>query len=104
MGAMVAGGCSSDSSGESPAPGTGSAAQQPSGLVWERVPDDGSDLGGPGFQSMRGVTLGGPGLVAVGFAGLPGDFDAATWTSPDGIAWSMVRGDDAAHRCRYVRP
>jgi hypothetical protein len=75
-------------------PSTGSAAAQPSDVVWERVPDDGSELGGPGFQTMWGVTLGGPGLVAVGFAGLPGDFDAAAWTSPDGIAWSMVHSDD----------
>ena len=41
---------------------------------------------------MSGVTVGGPGLVAVGL-----DLAGATavWTSVDGITWSQVPHDDA---------
>ncbi len=35
---------------------------------------------------MNGVTVGGPGLVAVGNDG----FDAAVWISSDGVTWSRV--------------
>ena len=38
----------------------------------------------------RCVTVGGPGLVAVGTDRTGADPDAAVWTSPDGIAWSRV--------------
>ena len=43
---------------------------------------------------MWSVTQGGPGLVAVGWDGLGGDFDAAVWTSPDGVAWTRVPDDE----------
>jgi len=44
---------------------------------------------------MMSVTVGGPGLVAVGLDESSGDKDAAVWTSPDGITWSRVPHDDA---------
>lgn len=47
-----------------------------------------------GSAEMRSVTVGGPGLVAVGEAF--GAIDSpAVWTSVDGIAWSRVPHDDA---------
>ena len=36
------------------------------------------------------MTKGGPGFIAVGWAGL----DAAAWTSPDGVTWSRVPHDE----------
>ena len=58
---------------------------------WSRIPHDESLFGGPDGQSMVGVTVGGPGFVAVG-----GDSgDAVVWTSVDGIAWSRVPHDEA---------
>ena len=46
-------------------------------------------LGGEIEQWMGSVTVGGPGLVAVGWDG-PNE---AVWTSPDGISWSRVPDD-----------
>ena len=66
------------------------------GFVWSRVPGDETPLSGAGNQEMFGITVGGPGLVAVGRDGLDGDQDAAVWTSPDGVTWSRVRHDEAA--------
>jgi hypothetical protein len=66
----------------------------PDGLVWSRVPHDEAVFGGSGDQSMRGVTAGGPGLVAVGLDLSGGDLDAAVWTSPDGLVWSRVAPDE----------
>jgi hypothetical protein len=63
------------------------------GLVWSRVPHDDAVFG-PSLQSMRAVTAWGPGLVAVGVAGI-GDVDAAVWTSVDGLVWSRVPHDHA---------
>ena len=63
-----------------------------SSLSWSRVPHDEAVFGGAGEQSMFSVTVGGPGLVAVGGA----DPDtAAVWTSVDGITWSRVPHDEA---------
>ncbi len=66
------------------------------GLTWSRVSDDEAVLGGEGFQQMLGVTVGGPGLVAVGRdeSGTT-DFDAAVWSSVDGITWSRIPHDEA---------
>ncbi len=44
---------------------------------------------------MKSVTVGGPGLVAVGSVGNDGDADAAVWTSVDGVTWSRVPHDEA---------
>jgi hypothetical protein len=60
-------------------------------LSWSRVPDSDQVFGGGFEQSMSSVTVGGPGLVAVG--GI--DQRAAVWTSPDGIRWSQIPHDDA---------
>lgn len=38
----------------------------PDGVTWTRVPHDENVFGGPGYQQMRSVAVGGPGLVAVG--------------------------------------
>ncbi len=64
------------------------------GLTWSRVPHDDAVFGGGGFesfQSMKSVTAGGPGLVAVG-EDVP---NAAVWTSVDGLTWSRVPHDEA---------
>ena len=78
----------------------------PDGFTWSRVPHDEVIFGGPGDQAMASVTVGGPGLVAVGSVtgdltgGVTGafvgwhHFDAAVWTSPDGFTWSRVPHDD----------
>ena len=56
----------------------------PDGVTWSRVPHDEQVFGGPEDQVMWSVTTGGPGVVAVGYAGsLSGDSaQAAVWTSP----------------------
>jgi hypothetical protein len=69
----------------------------PDGFTWTRVPDDVDTFGGDGGQQMFDVTVGGPGLVAVGRAGPVAEREgnAAVWTSPDGLAWSRVPHDEA---------
>jgi hypothetical protein len=64
------------------------------GITWSRVPHD-MDVFGGGKIEMRSVTVGGPGLVAVGLdgSGYIEDWDAAVWTSVDGITWSRVPHD-----------
>jgi hypothetical protein len=65
------------------------------GITWSRVPHDEAVFGGANNQGMWDVTVGGPGLVAVGKDG-EGAIDhslsqvAAVWTSVDGITWSRV--------------
>ncbi|MFQ5967864.1 MAG: hypothetical protein ACE5MI_09665 [Acidimicrobiia bacterium] len=66
------------------------------GLNWSRVTHDEAALGGERSQRMTSVTVGGPGLVAVGWDRSGGDQDAAVWTSPDGIAWFRIPHDEAA--------
>jgi hypothetical protein len=62
----------------------------PDGLTWTRVPDQDA-LGGPKFQAMNAVTVGGPGLVAVGeYNETLYDPQAAVWLSEDGVNWSRV--------------
>ena len=68
------------------------------GITWSRVPGDEAVFGGAGdqrIQRMVGVTVGGPGVVAVGREGSAPDTDAAVWTSPDGITWSRIPDDEA---------
>jgi hypothetical protein len=81
------------------ADGEGSAAvwTSPDGLVWSRVPHDEDVFGGEGEQRMVSVTVGGPGLVAVGFdrPAEQGEGNAAVWTSRDGFVWSRVPHDEA---------
>ncbi len=63
--------------------------------TWSRVPHDEAVFGGEGIQWMSSVTVGGPGLVAVGGEWSDQSEDAAVWTSPDGLAWSRVPHDEA---------
>ena len=67
------------------------------GTNWTRVPHDESVFGGVGRQSMSAVTVGGPGLVAVGEVSEYDrrDADAAVWTSVDGISWVRALHDQA---------
>jgi hypothetical protein len=58
------------------------------GITWNRAPQDPGVLGWP-----AGVTVGGPGLVAVGVDHPDGN--AAVWTSPDGLNWARVPHDEA---------
>ena len=62
----------------------------PDGTTWSRVPHDEAIFGGAGDQEMLSVTVGGPGLVAVGNDGgqaaigddgSGGDRDAAVWVA-----------------------
>jgi hypothetical protein len=73
------------------------------GRVWSRVPHDESVFGGPDNQSMRSVTAGGPGLVAVGASSDAGGSDAAVWTSTDGRVWSRVPHDRAVFGDKSMR-
>jgi hypothetical protein len=76
-----------------------------SSSTWSRVPHDEAVFGGDGAQEMSGVTVGGPGLVAVGSDGFgaletylrtrPWGRHAAVWTSTDGITWSRVPHDES---------
>jgi hypothetical protein len=59
------------------------------GITWSRVPHDESALGGDGWQFMRGVFVGDPGLVAFGGDSGPGD-GGVVWVSADGITWSRI--------------
>ncbi|MEE8492106.1 MAG: hypothetical protein V3S60_10715 [Acidimicrobiia bacterium] len=77
------------------------------GITWARVPHDeamqsascsppsGSCFDGAVGLFMRSVTVGGPGLVAVGFDGHPDAENAVVWTSDDGVTWSRVPHDEA---------
>ena len=70
----------------------------PDGITWERVAHDEAVFGGARRQVMNSVTVGGPGLVAVGSEvsiGADGDWDAVVWTSPDGVTWDRVPDDEA---------
>jgi len=87
----------------SPSPTVATPAPVPSVPIeesvsdWSRVPHDESVFGGPGYQWMVDVTVGGPGFVAVGGdspSGQDEPEDAAVWTSVDGVSWSRVPYDE----------
>jgi len=61
-----------------------------SSLTWSRVPHDAAVFGGNGGQGLVSVTVGGPGLVAVGWD----EGDAMVLTSVDGVTWSRVPHDE----------
>lgn len=61
------------------------------GLSWSRVPHDEAVFGGEGDQGMFDVTVGGPGLVAVG----EDEQGAPVWTSTDGIKWIRIPPNEA---------
>ena len=60
------------------------------GVEWVRSPaePDGEPFGGEGGQEIATLVEGPNGFVAVGEDESSGDFDAAVWTSPDGIEWT----------------
>ncbi len=77
-------------------------------VEWTRVRDDSGVFDGAGVTSIEAVTLGGPGLVAVGtecerycapFLGPPPDLvdnqDAAIWVTTDGADWMRIPHDEA---------
>ena len=70
------------------------------GITWSRVPHDEEVFGGEEAQVINDVTVGGPGLVAVGHDGGIGPWDnnadttAAVWTSVDGANWTRVPHDE----------
>jgi hypothetical protein len=65
------------------------------GRAWTRVPNDDGVFGSDRWTSMRGVTQGGPGLVAVGIEYLPTEVGVGVvWTSTDGLAWTRVADEE----------
>ncbi len=64
------------------------------GLIWCRVPHVERVFGGSEWQTMLAITVGGPGLVAVGWDVTDEDQDAAVWTSVDGTVWTRVAHDE----------
>ncbi len=58
-----------------------------SSSVWSRIPHDEAVFG---EAEMSSVTVGGPGLVAVGTEGPPDTGGGAVWTSTDGITWTRT--------------
>jgi len=99
MNAVTAGGPGLVAVGYSGPEGESDAAvwTSPDGDTWSRVPHDEAVFGGKGPVIMNSVTVGGPGLVAVGSAGpmTPQEAVAAVWTSQDGVIWSRVPHDEA---------
>jgi hypothetical protein len=70
---------------------SGAGASRGAALSWTRVTREGGVFDAEGNQVIRGVTRGGPGLVAVGVDGAR----AAVWTSVDGASWSRAPHDEA---------
>lgn len=68
------------------------------GVSWSRVPHD-PLVFGTSSAYMADVTVGGPGLVAVGRHGN----NAAVWTSADGSEWSRLPHDEAVFGGRFYR-
>ena len=67
------------------------------GRAWARVPHDDVVFGSDGWTAMSAVTVGGPGLVAVGTAAQPpGSAVGAVWVSTDGVVWTRVTDSDEA--------
>jgi hypothetical protein len=69
------------------------------GITWSRVAHDEAVFGAIGGQEMNSVTVGGPGLVAVGNG--TDHRGADVWTSVDGITWSLVTDDEARRDAGY---
>jgi len=63
------------------------------GIAWARVPNA-EMFGDRLMQMMNAVTVGGPGLVAVGYDGAVNRYDAAVWTSVDGLTWARIPQDE----------
>lgn len=80
--------------GEPTADLDGAVWRSSDGISWERVPDDGAALGGPGDQEMLGIVEdpgSGGALVAVGRDGT----SAAVWVRfPGDAGWGRVPADE----------
>jgi len=63
--------------------------------AWTRLAADGSFFGGEDDQSTLAVAAHAAGLVAVGSEWMGEEFDAAAWTSTDGLVWSRVPHDES---------
>lgn len=78
--------------------GTGAVWTSAEGLEWSRLAGDTDMFGGDGHHEVLSLTVGGPGLVAVGYQH-PVESNrhrAAVWTSVDGLSWSRVPHDRSA--------
>ena len=75
----------------------GYASTSPDGTTWSQslLPLD-ETHGDPIVVDTGGITVGGPGFVAVGTVQPCGEVEACAvvWTSPDGYTWSLVPLDD----------
>ena len=80
MRSVVAGGPGLVAVGVDEARGAAGVWTSTSNLSWQRLPHEEALLGGDGNQWMESVTVGGPGLVAIG--GDSGRRAAAVWPSP----------------------
>ncbi len=96
MYSIVAGGPGFVAVGDDYSTGESNAAvwTSPDGVTWTRVSD--AVLGSTGTQIMETVTVGGPGLVVVGYEHAGTDFNGAVWTSTDGASWVRVVDTDSA--------
>lgn len=76
--------------------GDGAVWTSVDGIVWSQVPHDEPIFGGgPDVEvGVWDVTVGGPGLVAVGVDWSGPDAGAAVWTSLDGLIWTRVPHDE----------
>jgi len=61
------------------------------GLTWKQVSD--RDLRAPGDQVAWAVTFSDELIVAAGSDNSSGEFDAAVWTSENGVKWTRTRGN-----------
>lgn len=66
------------------------------GRDWTRVSDPSGLFGGAGDQIMYAVLSTPVGIVAAGSEVLEPEWDAAVWTSIDGISWMRLSGDTPA--------
>lgn len=60
------------------------------GQTWIRVSHDAEAFGSAGWISVRDVTYGPSGFVAIGADDARGGQDGVVWHSPDGIDWARV--------------
>jgi Protein kinase domain len=70
-----------------PTPTSTGSVQFPTDILWDRVPDSGGFLGGPGRQVINRATSSDSRVVAVGFDQSTSGVDAAVWVSSDGLDW-----------------
>ena len=74
----------------------GAVWTSPGGLAWSRVSDEQLPDQGEGNTRLLDVSVGGPGLVAVGWRRIDAALEPVVWTSEDGTAWSRATEIEAA--------